>query len=48
MQAMEAIKYLTGTGEVLTNKLIILEGETMSFHEIRIQKNPECKVCGTY
>ena len=48
MQAMEAIKHLAGAGELLTNKLMIMDGESMSFYETRIEKNPECKVCGTY
>jgi adenylyltransferase/sulfurtransferase len=48
MQALEAIKYLSGTGQSLKNKMILLDGESLTFHEIHIEKNPGCKVCGGY
>ncbi len=46
LQAMEVIKFITGTGELLLNRLLIMDGESMSFHETTIQKKPDCRVCG--
>lgn len=48
VQAMEAIKDITGTGQVLKNRMLILDGESMSLHEAIIERNPECEVCGAY
>ncbi len=42
---MEALKYLTGIGKVLKNKLLFF-GLTMRFHIMELDKNPECTVCG--
>jgi molybdopterin/thiamine biosynthesis adenylyltransferase len=46
MMAAEAIKLITGAGTVLKGELLIfdaLEGQTRKF---RIQRNPDCPVCG--
>lgn len=45
MQALEVIKYLTGTGDLLKNRLLYIDGRSMNFNSISIKKNPECKVC---
>ncbi|MDE6039311.1 MAG: hypothetical protein K2F75_04890, partial [Paramuribaculum sp.] len=36
IQALEAIKYLTGAGELLTNRLLIIDGETLRFTQFQI------------
>lgn len=46
LEALEAIKYLTGLGRLLENRLLIWDGETMDFMEINIQNDPKCRVCG--
>ena len=46
VQATEVIKYLTGTGELLENRLMHWDGELSSVDEIRLEKNPACPVCG--
>ncbi len=46
IQATEAIKYLTGVGELLTNQLLIVDALTMNFQSIHINKNDACVVCG--
>jgi len=46
MQALEAIKYITGTGENLKNKILFVDGKTMDFTTININKNPSCIYCG--
>ncbi len=46
LQALEAIKYLTGIGKPLKSKLLIWEGETTQFRTFPLQKNPHCPSCG--
>jgi len=47
MQAMEAVKIITGIGELLTDRLISFDGGNMRFTEIKITKDPNCPDCGT-
>jgi molybdopterin-synthase adenylyltransferase len=46
IQAMEALKYLLGVGQLLTNRILMFEALTMSFREVEINRNPRCPVCG--
>ncbi|MCK4951511.1 MAG: molybdopterin-synthase adenylyltransferase MoeB [Gammaproteobacteria bacterium] len=46
VQAMEAIKILIGLGESLCGKLLILDGMTMEWRTIKLNKDPDCPVCG--
>lgn len=46
IQATEAIKYLTGIGELLTGRLLTYDALRMRFREIPLQKNPRCPACG--
>jgi adenylyltransferase/sulfurtransferase len=45
IQATEAIKYLTGIGELLTNRLLLFDGETMTFRQVQVKKCPTCPDC---
>ncbi len=45
LQALEALKYLTGIGERAENRIIFLDGETMRFDSVEIARNPQCPVC---
>ena len=45
LQAMEAIKYLTGAGELLTGKLLIYDALTNDFRKAKIPKDRNCGVC---
>jgi len=45
IQAAEVLKYLTGAGELLTDRLLTFDALKMAFREIKIQKNPNCTVC---
>ncbi len=47
-QALEAVKYLTGAGELLTNKMMIIDGLRMKCRTIEFHKAKECKVCGEH
>lgn len=46
IQALEAIKLLTGMGETLAGRLLMLDGMTMEWRELKLRKDPECPVCG--
>jgi molybdopterin-synthase adenylyltransferase len=45
IQATEAIKYLTGIGKLLTNKLLIYNGYDMKFTVLEVKSNPDCEHC---
>lgn len=46
VQASEAIKLALGIGELLTNRLLMVDTLSMDFRTIKISKNPRCRVCG--
>jgi molybdopterin/thiamine biosynthesis adenylyltransferase len=47
IQATEVIKYLTGIGKLLTNRLLIYDGLKATFTEFSVSKNPGCEHCGS-
>ncbi len=47
MQAMETVKLITGMGSRLTGRLQMLDGRSMEWNEVRLQRNANCPVCGT-
>lgn len=47
IQANEAIKYLTGQGKLLENRLLLWDGLSCSFSELHVNKAENCPVCGT-
>lgn len=48
LQAMEAIKYITGVGELLTGYLLTCDMLTMEFRKVRLHRNRHCGVCGEH
>jgi molybdopterin/thiamine biosynthesis adenylyltransferase len=48
IQAAEVLKYLTGTGELLTNKLLSFNAKTMEFRTIKTKRSDKCPVCGSH
>jgi molybdopterin-synthase adenylyltransferase len=46
MQAAEALKLLMGIGTSLAGRLQMLDVRTMEWNEIRMARQPHCKVCG--
>jgi len=46
MQAAEALKLLSGCGEGAIGRLLVLDGLSMRWREIRYGRDPECPVCG--
>jgi molybdopterin/thiamine biosynthesis adenylyltransferase len=47
MQAAEALKLIVGTGRSLNGRLLMLDGRSMEWNEIRIPRNHSCLVCAT-
>ncbi|MEY8689399.1 MAG: ThiF family adenylyltransferase [Leptothrix sp. (in: b-proteobacteria)] len=45
MQAAEALKLLAGIGQSLAGRLLMLDGRSMEFTEIRLGPQPHCPVC---
>jgi sulfur-carrier protein adenylyltransferase/sulfurtransferase len=46
IQVNEAIKLITGIGEPLSGRLMIYDALEMSYKTVKINKDPECAVCG--
>ena len=46
IQAAEALKILTGAGETLNGRLLVLDALCMEWRSIRLSKDPKCTVCG--
>ncbi len=46
IQAMEAIKLLTGYGETLTGKLLVADAMHQDWRCMTFKKTPNCPVCG--
>ena len=47
LQALEAVKFITGAGQLLTGSLLTFDALTMNFHKINLPKrNHQCVVCG--
>jgi adenylyltransferase/sulfurtransferase len=46
LQAVEAIKLLTGLGKLLAGRLLAFDGLQMSFEELEIPRDPDCPACG--
>lgn len=45
LQAVEAIKVITGAGRDLKSRLILLDGLSMEWTAIKLQKSADCPVC---
>ncbi|MBU0501263.1 MAG: molybdopterin-synthase adenylyltransferase MoeB [Gammaproteobacteria bacterium] len=46
LQAMEAIKVLTGAGEPLFSRLLAYDGLAATWRTLRLRSDPQCPVCG--
>jgi adenylyltransferase/sulfurtransferase len=47
IQATEAIKLLTGIGESLIGRLLLVDALRMHFRTVRVRRDPGCPACGT-
>jgi molybdopterin/thiamine biosynthesis adenylyltransferase len=48
IQATETLKFILSEGELLTDRLLIMDAKSMRFREARFKKNADCPVCGTH
>lgn len=48
LQAMEAVKFLIGKGDLLTGRLLTYNALTMKFREVKLPRNPKCPICGEH
>jgi molybdopterin/thiamine biosynthesis adenylyltransferase/molybdopterin converting factor small subunit len=46
IQAMEVLKFLTGVGILLKRRLLVFDGEEMTFNSANVKRIPSCQVCG--
>ncbi len=47
MQALEAIKVVLQLGENLAGRLVLFDGLTHEWRNLKLPRDPECPVCGT-
>ncbi|EFI70780.1 MULTISPECIES: HesA/MoeB/ThiF family protein [Segatella] len=48
IQAAEALKYILGVGDLLTNRLLTFDAKTMNFRTINVKKRDTCEICGSH
>ena len=47
IQVMEVIKYFTGYGKPLKDRLVMFDGESGGFREFKLRRDPGCQDCGS-
>ena len=45
IQATEVVKYIVGIGDLLTNRLLIYDGLSLEFMEMKLKRRPDCEEC---
>ncbi|MBX8487121.1 molybdopterin-synthase adenylyltransferase MoeB [Pseudomonas cichorii] len=46
LQALEALKLLSGFGEPLVGRLLLIDALSTRFRELKVKRDPACSVCG--
>jgi molybdopterin/thiamine biosynthesis adenylyltransferase len=46
IQAAEAIKFLLGRGDLLTDTLLVYDALSADFRKVALRRNPACPLCG--
>ena len=46
LQALEAVKLVTGAGTTLAGRLLLFNGLNSEFQQVRYARDPACSVCG--
>lgn len=46
MEAVEAVKVLLDIGSPLMGRLLLFSGLDMSWHEVKVSRDPNCEACG--
>jgi len=47
IQATETVKLVTGIGEPLVGRLLLVDALAMQFRTVKLRKDPRCPACGT-
>jgi len=47
IQATETVKLVTGIGEPLVGRLLLVDALSMQFRTVKLRKDPRCPACGT-
>lgn len=47
IQAAEALKLLTGVGQSLVGRLLLVDGRAMAFTEMKVQRQKDCVMCAS-
>jgi adenylyltransferase/sulfurtransferase len=48
IQAAEALKFILGKGNLLTDRLLIFNAFDMNFRQVKLKRNPDCPICGEH
>ena len=48
LQANEVLKLVIGVGEPLIGRLLLFDALVTEFSEVRVERNPDCPVCGDH
>ena len=48
IQATEVLKFFTGVGDLLTNRILTFDAKNMNFRTISVKRNSKCSVCGDH
>ncbi len=48
LQATEAVKFLLGQGELLTDSLLVYNALKTNFRKVGLKRNPNCPLCGEH
>ncbi|MGH8763990.1 MAG: HesA/MoeB/ThiF family protein [Nitrosospira sp.] len=48
VQAAETLKILLDIGETLNTRLLLLDGLSMEWRSIKLNKDPSCRICGIH
>jgi molybdopterin/thiamine biosynthesis adenylyltransferase len=48
LQAVEVLKLITGTGEILKGELLIYDALKSSFRKVKIPRSPDCPICSNH
>jgi len=46
LQALEAIKWITGMGRGTAGRLVVFDALPLTFREIAVRRDPDCAICG--
>jgi adenylyltransferase/sulfurtransferase len=46
VQANEAIKYITGTGDLLLDRLLVWDGRAATMTTLTVERQGDCSACG--